>query len=87
MRLFPLAKTVFDEPGRKVRLDGIPAEPPKGMTREKAEKRFASLGQDLFELQDAMFGAKVNNVLVVLQGRDGAGKAELAAYRKKRTGL
>ena len=44
------------------------------MTREKAEKRFASLGKALFDLQDAMFGAKVHSVLVVLQGRDGAGK-------------
>ena len=69
-----MTKTVFDEPGKKVRLDDIPAEPPKGMTREKAEKRFASLGQELFDLQDAMFGAKVHSVLVVLQGRDGAGK-------------
>jgi len=69
-----VSKTVFDEPGRKVRLDDVSAEPPKGMTREKAEKRFASLGKELFDLQDAMFGAKVHSALVVLQGRDGAGK-------------
>jgi PPK2 family polyphosphate:nucleotide phosphotransferase len=67
-------KTVFEAPGKKVRLDAISAEPPKGMTREKAQERFASLEQELFELQDAMYGAKVNSVLVVLQGRDGAGK-------------
>jgi len=65
---------VFDKPGTKVRLGDISAEPGKGMTREKAEKRFATLGQELFELQDAMYGAKVNSVLVVLQGRDSAGK-------------
>ena len=65
---------VFDKAGAKVRLDDIPAEPPKGMTREKAAARFATLEKDLFELQDAMFGAKVNSVLVVLQGRDSAGK-------------
>ena len=69
-----MAETVFDEPGRRVRLDDISAEPPEGMTREKAEKRFASLGQELFDLQDAMYGAKVHSALVVLQGRDGAGK-------------
>jgi PPK2 family polyphosphate:nucleotide phosphotransferase len=69
-----MEQTVFDRPGRKVRLDAIPAEPPKGMSREKAEKRFASLGQELFDLQDAMYGAKTTSVLVVLQGRDGAGK-------------
>lgn len=65
---------VLDKQGAKVRLDDISAEPPKGMTREKAEERFATLGQELFDLQDAMFGAKVNSVMVVLQGRDSAGK-------------
>jgi PPK2 family polyphosphate:nucleotide phosphotransferase len=69
-----MSKTVFDKPGSKVRLGKLSAEPPKGMTREKAETRFAALGKELFELQDAMFGAKVHSVLVVLQGRDGAGK-------------
>jgi PPK2 family polyphosphate:nucleotide phosphotransferase len=63
-----------DKPGGKVRLDDISTEPPKGMTRAKAEKRFAELGKELFELQDSMFGAKVCSVLVVLQGRDSAGK-------------
>ena len=65
---------VFDKPGGKVRLDAISAEPPKGMTRAKAEKRFTSLGRELFDLQDAMYGAKRASVLVVLQGRDSAGK-------------
>ena len=68
------SRNVFGKSGRKVRLDDICAEPPKGMTREKAEKRFVSLGKELFDLQDAMFGAKVHSVMVVLQGRDGAGK-------------
>ncbi|PWB61393.1 MAG: polyphosphate--AMP phosphotransferase, partial [Betaproteobacteria bacterium] len=65
---------VFDKQGAKVRLDAISAEPPKGMTREKAEKRFARLGQELFDLQEAMYAARVTSVLVVLQGRDSAGK-------------
>ena len=69
-----MAATVFDRPGAKVRLERISAEPPKGMTRESAEPRFAELGQELFELQEQMFAAKLSSVLVVLQGRDGAGK-------------
>jgi PPK2 family polyphosphate:nucleotide phosphotransferase len=69
-----VARTVFDERGCKVSLDDLSAGPPKGMTREKAGKRFASLRKELFDLQDAMFGAKLHSVLVVLQGRDGAGK-------------
>src|SRR5690242_11928056 len=58
----------------KVNLDDLSAEPPDGMTEEKAEKRFDSLGKELFDLQDAMWGAKTHSVLVVLQGRDSAGK-------------
>jgi len=69
-----MAKNVIDVPGSKVRLSDISAEPPKGMTKSKAEKRFDILGKELFELQDALWGAKVNSVLVVLQGRDSAGK-------------
>jgi PPK2 family polyphosphate:nucleotide phosphotransferase len=69
-----MSKIAFDQPGTKVRLDDLSADPPKGMTRKKAEKRFASLKDELFDLQNAMFGAKLHSVLVVLQGRDGAGK-------------
>ena len=65
---------LFKQRGEKLRLDDISAEPPKGMTKEKARPRFAALGEEIFELQDAMFGAKVNSVMVVLQGRDSAGK-------------
>jgi PPK2 family polyphosphate:nucleotide phosphotransferase len=65
---------VFDEPGGKVRLAKLSADPPKGLARDAAQRRFAELGEELFELQDAMFGAKLHSVLVVLQGRDGAGK-------------
>ena len=65
---------VFDRPRRKVRLDEISAKPPKGLTKEDAAQRLAVVGEEIFELQDAMFGAKLHSVLVVLQGRDGAGK-------------
>ena len=66
--------TIIDEPGEKIRLDRISAEPPKGITREAAGPRFEALGNELFALQEAMFGARLNSVMVVLQGRDGAGK-------------
>jgi PPK2 family polyphosphate:nucleotide phosphotransferase len=69
-----MGANVFDKPGRKVDLDSISAEPPRGLTKEKALERLAELGKELFELQDAMFGAKLSSVMVVLQGRDGAGK-------------
>ena len=57
-----------------MKLDKISTEPPKGVTKENTQKRFAALGAELFELQDALWGSKVNSVLVVLQGRDSAGK-------------
>jgi len=65
---------IYKDRGGKVRLDDISTEPPKAITKEKARKRFETLGQELFELQDALWGAKLNSVLVVLQGRDSAGK-------------
>src|SRR3954452_8545635 len=67
-------KSVFAERGAKVRLDKMSAEPPKGSSKEEARERLAALGEELFELQDAMWGAKINAVMVVLQGRDSAGK-------------
>src|SRR5687768_2427 len=69
-----MARTVFDKLGKRVRLGDISAEPPKGMTRQKAEERFKELGKELFDLQDRLWGAKTRSVMVVLQGRDGAGK-------------
>jgi PPK2 family polyphosphate:nucleotide phosphotransferase len=65
---------VFTERGGKIRLDRISADPPKAVTKEMARERFAGLGEELFDLQDEMWGAKVNSVLIVLQGRDSAGK-------------
>jgi PPK2 family polyphosphate:nucleotide phosphotransferase len=65
---------VFTERGEKVRLDRISPEPPKGITKAKALRRFAALGEEMFALQDAMWGAKLSSALVVLQGRDSAGK-------------
>jgi PPK2 family polyphosphate:nucleotide phosphotransferase len=69
-----MAKTVFDEPGSKVRLAALSADPPKGVTEQKAAQRFAPVCEEIFDLQDSLYGARRNAVLIVLQGRDGAGK-------------
>jgi PPK2 family polyphosphate:nucleotide phosphotransferase len=69
-----MARTEFRKRGERVSLDRIPTEAPKGIHKETARERFAALGEELFELQDALWGTKVNGVMVVLQGRDTAGK-------------
>ena len=63
----------FDAPG-KVRLESIPADPPDSASKAKAKDRFDELSDELFELQDLMWGARTHSVLMVLQGRDAAGK-------------
>jgi PPK2 family polyphosphate:nucleotide phosphotransferase len=69
-----MARTEFRKRGGRVSLDKIPTGPPKGINKQTARERFTKLGEELFELQDALWGAKVNSVMVVLQGRDTAGK-------------
>jgi PPK2 family polyphosphate:nucleotide phosphotransferase len=66
--------TVFDKQGAKIKLSSISESPPKGLTEEKARGEFDKLGQELFDLQDLLWGARKNSVLVILQGRDSAGK-------------
>src|SRR3954465_1358711 len=66
--------TTFDEPGARVRLESISTRPPAKITKAKAKERFESLNDELFELQDLLWGAKTHSLLVVLQGRDAAGK-------------
>jgi PPK2 family polyphosphate:nucleotide phosphotransferase len=58
----------------KVKLDGIPEEPPDDLSKKEAKDRFEDLNQEIFELQDWMWGARTHSVLLVLQGRDAAGK-------------
>ncbi|CAM4040846.1 polyphosphate kinase 2 family protein [Corallococcus sp. ZKHCc1 1396] len=63
-----------DRQGAKVRLERISAAPPKKADRDQAKTEFDALGEELFDLQDLLWGAKMNSVLIVLQGRDTAGK-------------
>src|SRR5713101_3047150 len=66
--------TVFDSPGAKVRLDKISTRPPNKMQKPDGQARFQELNDELFALQDLMWGAKTHSLLAVLQGRDAAGK-------------
>lgn len=65
---------LFDKADSGIKLDRISTEPPKDLSREEAERRFQELGEELFDLQDLMWGARTHSVLVILQGRDTAGK-------------
>ena len=64
----------IDKQGEKVKLEGISASPPKKTDRDAAKRELEALGEELFDLQDLLWGAKMNSVLIVLQGRDTAGK-------------
>ncbi|MBU8899098.1 polyphosphate kinase 2 family protein [Corallococcus sp. H22C18031201] len=60
--------------GKKVVLDKLATSPDKKVKRESAKEEFEALGAELFDLQDLQWGARLNSVLIVLQGRDTAGK-------------
>ncbi|HEX8825045.1 MAG TPA: PPK2 family polyphosphate kinase [Archangium sp.] len=64
----------FDKTNEQVRLGDISEAPPKGLDRNEAKKELEILGEELFDLQDLLWGARQNAVLIVLQGRDTAGK-------------
>jgi PPK2 family polyphosphate:nucleotide phosphotransferase len=64
----------FEGRGGKVRLEKISCDPPDSVKKDDAKERFHELNEELFELQDLMWGAKTHSVLIVLQGRDAAGK-------------
>ncbi len=66
--------TKFQKPGEKVKLSKISTRPPKGLKREEAEARTADLKDELFRLQELMYAARTHGLLLVLQGRDSAGK-------------
>ena len=58
----------------KVKLADVDTNENSGMNRAEGEKRFAELAAELFELQELMFAAGQNGLLVILQGRDTSGK-------------
>jgi PPK2 family polyphosphate:nucleotide phosphotransferase len=63
----------FDEEST-VRLTAIDPDDDGGLSREEAEKRLPGLLTRLGELQELLYAAGTHSLLVVLQGRDTAGK-------------
>jgi PPK2 family polyphosphate:nucleotide phosphotransferase len=66
--------TTVDRQDTKVRLSEVRTDPSKDISRDEAEAAFEELGEELFELQDLMWGARQHAMLIVLQGMDTAGK-------------
>jgi len=63
----------FDD-RRDVDLDHLETKPVDKIEREAAEEQTRQLGAELEELQELLYGAGTHGVLIVLQGRDTAGK-------------
>jgi len=61
-------------PGDSVNLSKIDPADDCGLDREKAEQRCVELGNELTDLQELLYAAGKHGLLIVLQGRDTAGK-------------
>jgi len=69
------AKKFRVEPGARINLDKIAADfKPKDLDRDEAEGRFRELIGELRDLQHLMYAEDRRSLLIVLQGRDAAGK-------------
>ena len=63
------------KPGKKVDLDNLGADfKPDNLDRKEVEQQFGSLTEKLRNLQHLMYAEDKRSLLVVLQGRDAAGK-------------
>ncbi len=69
-----MALTHLIRPGDSVDLSEIRPDDDNGLNREATEARCQKLGEELTDLQELMYAAGKNGLLVVLQGRDTAGK-------------
>jgi PPK2 family polyphosphate:nucleotide phosphotransferase len=61
-------------PGQSVKLADLAPDDTHGTSREEAERKSSKLEQKLSQLQETLYAAGQNSVLVVLQGLDTAGK-------------
>jgi PPK2 family polyphosphate:nucleotide phosphotransferase len=69
------AKKFRVEPGISINLEEIDADfSPKDLDRDEGEKRFRDLTVELRDLQHLMYAEDRRSLLIVLQGRDAAGK-------------
>lgn len=69
-----MSYAVTIKPGARVDLGAIDPDADGGLSREAGEAAFEALAQELGELQELMYAAQSQSLLVVLQGLDTAGK-------------
>jgi PPK2 family polyphosphate:nucleotide phosphotransferase len=62
------------KPGTKIKLDKCDPEATFGLTEELAKERLDKITDELGELQELLYAARQNSVLIVLQGMDTSGK-------------
>ncbi|HJQ70753.1 MAG TPA: PPK2 family polyphosphate kinase [Blastocatellia bacterium] len=62
------------EPGARVNLADHNPKDTSGFNEEKAAKRLRELSEELGKLQETLYAARQNSVLIVLQGMDTSGK-------------
>jgi PPK2 family polyphosphate:nucleotide phosphotransferase len=59
---------------RRIKLKDFDPSEDAGLKREEAEKKTALLIEELTELQELLYAARRQSVLIILQGRDTSGK-------------
>jgi len=62
------------EGDRRIKLDDFDPDDDAGLKREQAEKKTERIVEELVELQELLYAAHRQSVLIVLQGRDTSGK-------------
>lgn len=60
--------------GHRIKLDDFDPDEDAGLKREHADKKTAELIEELVELQELLYAARRQSVLIILQGRDTSGK-------------
>jgi PPK2 family polyphosphate:nucleotide phosphotransferase len=62
------------EGDRRIKLQDFDPAEDAGLKREQGEKKTAQLIEELVELQELLYAARRQSVLIILQGRDTSGK-------------
>jgi PPK2 family polyphosphate:nucleotide phosphotransferase len=62
------------EGDRRIKLEDFDPDEDGGLKKEKGEKKTAEINEELIELQELLYAARRQSVLIILQGRDTSGK-------------